>query len=292
MSEGIRFSVVIPTLGRTSKLEDTLRSVLATDPTPNEVIVVDGDPEGSAAAAVAEAGMHPHLQHLVSPPGLTRQRNVGLGAASGDVVVFLDDDVSIPSETFGILERCYADPDVIGATGLVLEDDGGRVGGKTSRLRKLLPGGGDEGGFTAYGYPRRLIDTTNERDISFMQGCFMSARLDTARRIGFDESLEGYALAEDEDFSYRLSKIGRIRYLPSLEIEHHNTGFAERDHRRFSHQVVKNRLYLFRKNFPQTVRARVGFWMLIAVLVLHRMINREWAGVRGLLEATWQEWHR
>lgn len=285
----IRFSVVIPTLGRTSKLEDTLVSVLATEPLPEEIIVVDGAPDGSAAQVLAGLGSPETLTHIGSAPGLTLQRNVGLEAVSGDVVVFLDDDVSIPVDTFLRLGDCYSDPTVIGATGQVIEDDGGRIGGKTAALRRWLPGGGSEGSFTSYGYPRRLTDPTTERDVAFMQGCFMTARVDAARRVGFDEALTGYALAEDEDFSFRLSKLGRIRYLPTLEIHHHNTGFATRDHRSFSHQVVRNRRYLFKKNFPQTLSARLGFWMLIAILVLHRAVNREWAGVRGLLEASWRE---
>lgn len=120
----------------------------------------------------------------------------------------------------------------------------------------------------------------------------MTARAPEARAVRFDERLAGYGLAEDEDFSYRLSKQGRIRYLPGIEVHHHNTGFSTRDHRAFSHQVVKNRLYLFRKNFPQTLRARIGFWFLILVLVVHRVLNREWAGARGLLEASAEEWKR
>lgn len=294
MSEGqTRFSVVIPTVGRAEALASTLSSVLRARPAPDEILVVDGDPGTGAASTIGATGPDGKaIKHLVTERGLTLQRNAALHAIQGDVVVFLDDDVEIPAGTFALLRAAYADPDVVGATGHVLEPDPGRLGGKTSSVRRLLPGGGSEGSFTRFGYPRRLLDTSRERDISFMQGCFMSARAEEARAVRFDENLTGYALAEDEDFSFRLSKLGRIRYLPQIRVVHHNTGFASRDHRSFSHQVVGNRLYLFRKNFPQTVSARFGFWMVILVLILHRLINREWAGARGLVEASIQEWRR
>ena len=278
-------SVVIPTLGRSEQLGRTLNAVLACDPLPLEVIVVDGDPTGSASAVVDEADPEGRLvRHLPSPPGLTKQRNRALDQARGAVVLFLDDDVVIPVDTFTRLADEYADKSVLGVTGKIVEPDGGRVAGKEGALRRLLPGGGVEGGFTDFGYPRRLSNPHLTRDISFMQGCFMSARTEPARSVRFDEALPGYGLAEDEDFSARLSRLGRIRYLGDLPIVHENTGFLTRDHRKFNQQVVVNRRYLFRKNFPQTFKARLGFGMLFCTLVLHRALNREWAGVRGLFE--------
>lgn len=278
-------SVVIPTLGRSEQLARTLATVLASDPLPLEVIVVDGDDAGSARSAVEEADPGGELvKHLPSPPGLSKQRNRAFAEVKGEIVLFLDDDVVIPRNTFTRLTEEYEDPSVLGVTGHVLEPDGGRVGGKTAALRRFLPGGGEEGGFTAFGYPRRLTETARSRDIQFMQGCFMSARSETARLVGFDEALTGYGLAEDEDFSVRLSRRGRIRYVADLEIVHENTGFLTRDHRRFNQQVMVNRRYLFRKNFPQTLRARIGFAMFFCTLVLHRALNREWSGMRGLFE--------
>jgi hypothetical protein len=48
-------------------------------------------------------------------------------------------------------------------------------------------------------------------------------------------------------------------------------------------QVV-NRAYLFRKNFAQTIRARAGFSALLAMLCAHRVLNREWSSLGGLIE--------
>jgi GT2 family glycosyltransferase len=285
----VRFSVVIATKGRPDDLRETLASVSRCEPPPGELIVVDGDPERSAEAPLRAFDGPPQARYLTSEPGLTRQRNVGAAAATGDVVVFLDDDVEVAPGLLAALERGYREPDVVGATGLVHEQSGRSVADKTSRLRTVVLGGG-QGTMTRFGYPRRLPRSSPERDVQFMQGCLMSARRELVAQVGFDERLTGYGLAEDEDFSYRLSRLGRIRYLPDATVLHKNTGFRSADQRAFNRTVVVNRAYLFRKNFERTPLARAQFALFVLVLMAHRALNREWLGIVGIGEGALQAW--
>jgi len=279
----MRFSVVIPTLGRPEILRRTLESLAACDPAPSEVIVVDGDGGRTAEPVVTGVGAgRPGWSYLTGPRGSSHQRNTGIDAAEGDVIVFCDDDVTYDPGVFAVLEEAYTDPAVVGATPKVIEAADHKLGRKESRFRRLLPGGGAEGTFTRYGYPNYLVDVDAPRDVEFMPGCFMSARIEAARRIRFDEHLTEYGLLEDEDFSYRLTRAGRVVYLPQVTIHHLKTGFATHDKRAFSRKVVVNRSYLFKKNFAQTLGARVQFRMFIAGLFLHRLLNRDREGLRGL----------
>jgi GT2 family glycosyltransferase len=285
----MRLSLLIATRARPDLLADTLRSLSRCDPQPDELLVVDGDEQGSARAVVedfrARSGAPP-TRYLQAAPGLPHQRNVGVDAAEGDVVVFADDDVEFAPDVFAVLGRAYGDPLTVGATARIEESESRRVGGRRSRLRSLLPGGGREGTMTRFGYPRRIVTADEPRDVEFMTGCFMSARREAAREVGFDENLPGYGLAEDEDFSYRLSRRGRLRYLPEARIVHHNTGFRTHGSREFNRMLVVNRAYLFRKNFRPTPLARAQFALLVGLLVAHRAANGEWPGVRGLLEGS------
>ena len=281
---------MIPTRARPEPLRETLESLARCDPKPVEVIVVDGDPARSAEAVVREA--FPAARYLASEPGLTRQRNTGVTASARDVVVFADDDVVFDPGVFARLDEIYRDPTVIGATGRVIEPASRRFGHKHDALRRILLAGGPEGSFTRFGYPRYLIDTATARDVEVMQGCFMTARREAVERVGFDEGLSGYALAEDEDFSFRLSRLGRIRYVPEAVVEHRKIGFTSHDPRAFGRLAVRNRVYLFRKNFRRTPLARAQFGLLILFMLGQRLVNGEWAGARGLLEGVAESWRR
>jgi GT2 family glycosyltransferase len=291
----VRFSVLVVTRGRPELLRETLESVLACDPPPHEVIVVDGDGNRSADRVVAGlqgGGCSPEVRYLPSEPGLSVQRNRGVEIASGDVVVFLDDDVALDPGLFGALADAYRDPAVAGATGRVVEADRRRFGGRASPLRRLLFPGGPQGTMTRFGYPRRILDPEREHDVEWMQGCFMSTRTGLARHVPHDELISAEFEGEDEDFSYRLSRLGRVRYVPRAVLHHKQVGFrsSRRREREFNRDIVLARTYLFRKNFRPTLVTRIQFAGLIGILVIHRAINREWAGVLGVLEGAALAW--
>ena len=135
-----------------------------------------------------------------------------------------------------------------------------------------------------------MQDETREHDVEYMLGGLMTARLDAARRVRFDERLRGYALLEDEDFSYRLSRRGRVRYEPRAAIHHRTLGVSGARSREFNRQLVRNRAYLFRKNFSATPLHRLQFAGLVLLLFAHRAVNGDWRGLVGLAEGCRDAW--
>ena len=288
----MRVSLIIVTKGRPVPLAAALECSVRALPPDGEVIVVDGDPERSAEQVVAELRRrYPQLAavYLSSEPGTSRQRNVGIDAATGEVVVFVDDDCTFEPGLFEALTAAYRDPTVVGATGRVHEPSLERLGADAnSRLRWLLLGGGRQGHMSSFGFRRPIVDLDQGRDMEYMPGSLMSARREVAAEVRFDEQLANYSLGEDDDFSYRVSRRGRIRYEPRAVVHHHQLGVRQMDQRKLDRLRVVNRTYLFRKNFPQTLRARAGFAALLAILCAHRVLNREWSGLCGLLEGMGQ----
>lgn len=280
----ITATVAVATFRRPERLADCLSALLALRPPPEEVLVVDGDGTRSAervALEAAKAASTP-IRYLTGPRGLTMQRNVALDAAHGDVIVFVDDDATPEPQSLGELLTSYHRPGVVGATGRVEEVSSHRVVGQRSRIRRLLAAGGAEGCFSRCGYPHRIVNVDRPAYVETMSGCFMSARTDVARRVRFDETLKAYGLAEDEDFSVRLARTGRIAYVPTAVVHHDNSGFGNRDRTQFNRAVVVNRRYLFRKNFPRTMTAEIEFVGLLMLLMVHRLINADLSGFRGL----------
>jgi succinoglycan biosynthesis protein ExoM len=93
----IEASIVILTYRRPHGLTAALascRAQVGVD-APTEIIVVDNDGAGSAAAIVAAAaGCGPYpIRYLHEPqPGIAQARNAGVKAATGRFLLFLDDD--------------------------------------------------------------------------------------------------------------------------------------------------------------------------------------------------------
>ena len=169
----MRISVVIPTLGRPAMLLETLESVLACDPAPHEILVVDGDANRSAREAVNQlpgnATTAP-VRCLASPRGASVQRNRGIEVATGDVVLFIDDDAIVDPGLIGVLCATYRDPEIVGVTGRIIQGDYRAFGNQRSRIRQLLMRGGRQGTMTSYGYPRHLQELDRRWDVEFMQG--------------------------------------------------------------------------------------------------------------------------
>jgi O-antigen biosynthesis protein len=116
-------TVVVTTCRNPGPLERCLESVLACDPAPLEVVVVENRPgDGVTAALLAERFAHCPAR-LVDEPrrGLSWARNAGLTAASGEVVAFTDDDVVVDPGWVGRLAAAFdRAPDVACVTGLIL----------------------------------------------------------------------------------------------------------------------------------------------------------------------------
>jgi GT2 family glycosyltransferase len=90
----VKFSVIIATKDRAALLDQALASLRAQENAPEyELIVVDN---GSSDATPAVARKHGAVYAFVAEPNRGKARNAGLARASGDAIVFVDDDVVTP----------------------------------------------------------------------------------------------------------------------------------------------------------------------------------------------------
>ncbi len=121
-------SVIIPTRNRPERVVKTLRSILRSRyPSERyEVIVVDNASGTEARASLQgleEATIPVRLLHE-EVSGASRARNKGLESASGEIVVFADDDVDVDRDWLAMLVRCFDREERVGAaSGLTMPSE-------------------------------------------------------------------------------------------------------------------------------------------------------------------------
>lgn len=98
-----RFSLIVPTLGRTTELSKLLTSIYQQERDDVEVVIVDQNDDDRVSLVIQQLAFQLNLQHLrVSLKNVSAARNTGMDAASGEVLAFPDDDCWYP---LGLLDQ-------------------------------------------------------------------------------------------------------------------------------------------------------------------------------------------
>jgi glycosyltransferase involved in cell wall biosynthesis len=215
-------SVVVCTRDRRRLLEACLAS-LEEQSHPVPVVVVDNGSSDGTAAFLRQWSAAGANRLVMSEPvaGLSRARNLGVAHASGDVVLFLDDDALAPPSWVYAHLTAYADPTIEAAGGPIVLDF---VDGRPSWVAQRL-----EHWWSAldHGAERRAFPPPHGP-----YGANMSIRRDAVLAAGgFDPRLgrQGTSLLSSEEaaiFERIWAHGGAIEYLPEAVVIHQIT--AER----------------------------------------------------------------
>jgi glycosyltransferase involved in cell wall biosynthesis len=283
-------SAILLTRNRKEELEKCLKSIEKQTILPDEVIVVDSSDNSHEIQKLCESFKKFSASYIYTfPPGLTRQRNIGLNASKGEIIFFFDDDIELDRY---YIEKCFEvhENKELGEVGVVQGIDlnitktflKGRkrlffyrffLLGRRDKYAKMLASGNAVfldaastqirhskkpirvylacGGITSY--PRRVFN-------DFM----------------FDETYEGYSHGEDVDFSHRVSKKYKIYFTSEAKVFHNQSPakkawYGSEDYVRSS---IQGQVYRFRKhlrNNPLNYFAILWSWlgMLIWNGIIH-----------------------
>ena len=91
-------SLITSTLGRREILGRLLTSLEQQSYRDFQIIIVDQNPDGYLDAVLAGHRQTLNLHHIRSPKGVSRGRNAGLQASTGEILAFPDDDCWYPPE--------------------------------------------------------------------------------------------------------------------------------------------------------------------------------------------------
>lgn len=191
-------SVVIPAYNAAQWLSETIESVLAQSLPPFEVIVVDdGSTDNTQEVLARFRGMIDVISQ--ENKGLPTARNVGIRAAKGSLIAFLDaDDIWLPEKLSRQVECFEQNPDVA------------LIHTALTRFRgtETVPAIEGQERFVGNCYAEFFVD----RPGVVIPSTIM-VRANPIREIGyFDESLN---MSEDVDFCLRMARHHRFIFLAS-----------------------------------------------------------------------------
>jgi len=213
-------SCVTVTYGPTPTLWVMLESLArTTDRTTTEIVVVtQPDETGSMAEEVARRAPHVRLIALERNEGFGVANNIGVEAASGDLIALLNPDLELTEGWLAPLERALDDPGVLIAAPPLLGPEG-----VLEEAGQVLF---DDGGTDPIGGPRwpgSYDEVMFSRDVDYSSAaCWLMRRADFRRLGGFSPD---YAPAyfEDVDLAMRVwQSSGRCRLVVGRSVIHHH----------------------------------------------------------------------
>jgi cellulose synthase/poly-beta-1,6-N-acetylglucosamine synthase-like glycosyltransferase len=188
-----RISVIIPTLQEENYIANILSKLQELNPQV-EVIVVDG---GSKDKTVEIAQRFTNKVYKTSKRGIAAGRNYGAAKANGDILVFLDTDVTFPTDFPEKVLQTFSKPTVAGATCNIMP------------LRNQF-------GTTAFFKLYNLVIQITAKFKPHSRGEFFAVRKTAFRKAkGFDESMP---CLEDHNLAWRLSRIGEFVFISDLTV--------------------------------------------------------------------------
>lgn len=259
----MKASVVVVTLERPAYVRQCVEHLLDQTVEPADIIVVDASRDDETARIVAGFPDVRYIHNPLGPGHRTESRNMGIDAATGDVIAFVDDDAYAQPDWLDNLLTCYEAPDVacVGGRARMGFPNEATVG--VYEIGRLRPDGILTGNFAA--------DPGTTVDVDHVIGCNMSFRADVLRSIdGFRHDYPGTALREETDVCLRIRDLGwRIVFNPEAIVDHVAAPYVEgaRFDLRYEYFGHRNHLVLLVRYFG-LMDARVRRYLMTTVRTL------------------------
>lgn len=269
------FSIIIPTYNRIDELIDVLDSLSIQTELPAEIIIVD-DSDGDNIEQLMERMHTIFIQRNIAlkyirntrEKSLTIARNVGIKNATGDVILFLDDDVILDENYLSEISNIYENnSDALGVQGFIQNDkDSGNtiVNRLKILINKLFYFSSNYNGrcrvlpSTNTVYPLYIDGVTT---CEWLSGANQSYRRKILEEFTFDENLRRYSFKEDVDISYRIQKKypNSLFITPYAKLVHKISPASRLPKKDLTFMKRTYSLYFFYKNIDQSYKNKIIF---------------------------------
>lgn len=196
-------SVIIVTRNRPQMIQRCLDHLLRQTYDPFETIVVDASSDRQTEEVVKR---YPAVRYIYLPDGknkMTQSRNLGVSAARGEIIAFIDDDSLVREGWLANLVSTYRSEDVGGVGGRVLDETEIQYQLATPIIGRVYPDGRVVDNF--------ILELDEAVEVDRLKGCNMSFRRQVFQRVGlFDKGYDAtpHSTFEEVDFCMRVKKNG------------------------------------------------------------------------------------
>ena len=200
----ISISIVIPVYNGGDSFRRCLTSIFSSLRPADEVIVVS-DGGADRSWQIAEAFDRVKVLRLRENGGPARARNVGASVAKGDILFFVDADVTLHEDTLGLIEQCFErSPNLSALIGSY--DDAPGASNFLSQYKNLF-----------HHYTHQI----SSESISTFWGACGAIRQSAFHAVGgFDERYKKPCI-EDIELGYRLTQAGYVIHLyKHIQVKH------------------------------------------------------------------------
>lgn len=246
-----KVSVIIPSLDRNRILQKTLEDLLKQNYVDFEIIVVDQTQKPNAQFLKFIVAHQDKIKYIIEKKKSSpHARNVGVKAASGEIILFLDDDVEIKNNKFITYHIQNFEDNKVGLVG-------GRVVHRTVRGDNKISSKVAVGRLKWWGLKEITnFNSAKKCEIDHAAGGNFSVRKNIYEQVGgFSEIYQGNAHMEETDFCLRVKRAGyKLIFEPKAVLVHlayHTGGNRTADIYDFRYWLVRNSTVFYLKNYPK-----------------------------------------
>lgn len=276
----MQISIIICTYNRTKDLNECLNSILLQTYLPVEVIIVDNGDDNQSGNLINSKNEEFEKRNIPlkyikndRENSLTVARNLGAKYTTGEIVLFVDDDVVLDKDYVQQTLKVYQEyPNALGVQGYIAQERPSKTGNLLNRFFSLYHLEEDQCRVlpsVSGTYPYPLSKTIS---CQWLSGANHSYKRQILKELEYDEKLKKYSEGEDLDFSYRVAKKhpASLYITPQAKLIHKASPAGRLLTKELTYMQEVYGLYLFHKNFDESIKNMLVYvWSRVGKLVLN-----------------------